>query len=143
MKICKPINTPLVAHFKLFIDLLLKKSKDIEYISHVPYSNAVESIMYIMTWYFICYKHCKLLYDNPRKEHGEAMKWILHYWKATSIVGLVFDKSMAKHRDIVGYVDFEYASDPNKWSFLWLYFLFVILLLVGKWVLDYCCFINH
>lgn len=71
------------------------------------------------------------------------MKWILHYWKATSIVGLVFDKSMAKHRDIVGYVDFEYASDPNKWSFLWLYFLFVILLLVGKWVLDYCCFINH
>lgn len=49
MKICKPINTPLVAHFKLFIDLLLKKSKDIEYISHVPYSNAVESIMYILT----------------------------------------------------------------------------------------------
>lgn len=53
---------------------------------------------------------------NQRKEHWEEVKWILRHLKATMNVGLVFDRNIAKHNNVVGYVDSDYVDDPYKRS---------------------------
>lgn len=42
----KPVSTSLAAHFKLSSFLCPKSDADIEYMSRVPYSSAVGSLMY-------------------------------------------------------------------------------------------------
>ena len=44
----KPVSTLLVAHFKLSNALSPQTKEKREYMSHVPYANAVGSIMYVM-----------------------------------------------------------------------------------------------
>ena len=44
----KPISTPLVAHFKISSSLSLKSKDDVDYMSRVPYSGVVGSLMYAM-----------------------------------------------------------------------------------------------
>ncbi|KAG8473757.1 hypothetical protein CXB51_035572 [Gossypium anomalum] len=46
----KPVSTPLAAHFKLSSTLSPQLDDRIEYMSHVPYSSAVGSLMYAMNW---------------------------------------------------------------------------------------------
>ena len=46
----KPVSTPLAAHFKLSSALCPKSDADIEYMSRVPYSSAVGSLMYAMVF---------------------------------------------------------------------------------------------
>ncbi|KAG8491252.1 hypothetical protein CXB51_014428 [Gossypium anomalum] len=48
MQSAKPVSTPLVAHFRLSLALSLQSNDEIEYMSHVPYSSAVGSLMYAM-----------------------------------------------------------------------------------------------
>jgi len=98
MNDCKPVSTPLAAHFKLSSDLCPYIKEDMEYMSHVPYANAISSLMYAM----ICTRP-DLAYavsmvsrymHNPGKKHWSAVKWIFRYLKGTSHVGLVFDKKI-------------------------------------------------
>ena len=42
------------------------------------------------------------------------MKWILHYLRGTSNVGLIFDRNHNTSNSIVGYVDSNYAGDLDK-----------------------------
>ena len=42
------------------------------------------------------------------------MKWILRYLRETSHVGLVYDKNIDIYKEIVGYVDFDYAGDLDR-----------------------------
>ncbi|GJY99068.1 retrotransposon protein, putative, ty1-copia subclass [Tanacetum coccineum] len=51
---------------------------------------------------------------NPGKNHWEAVKWILKYLKGTADVGLVYGRDQGKHVDIDGFVDADYAKDPDK-----------------------------
>ncbi|KAG8498693.1 hypothetical protein CXB51_005074 [Gossypium anomalum] len=44
----KPVSTPLAAHFRLSSTLSPQSDYEIEYMSHVPYSSAVGSLMYAM-----------------------------------------------------------------------------------------------
>ncbi|KAG8477717.1 hypothetical protein CXB51_027597 [Gossypium anomalum] len=48
MQSAKPVSTPLAAHFRLSSALSLQSDDEIEYMSHVPYSSAVGSLMYAM-----------------------------------------------------------------------------------------------
>ncbi|PKA49512.1 Retrovirus-related Pol polyprotein from transposon TNT 1-94 [Apostasia shenzhenica] len=50
---------------------------------------------------------------NPRKEHWNALKWILCYLKGTSDCGLLFEKNSDSDL-LVGYVDSDYAGDLDK-----------------------------
>ncbi|KAG8481718.1 hypothetical protein CXB51_026624 [Gossypium anomalum] len=47
-KSAKPVSTSLAAHFKLSSALSPRSDDEIEYMSHVPYSSAVGSLMYVM-----------------------------------------------------------------------------------------------
>ena len=44
----KPFSTPLSSHLKLSKEMCPKTHEEIEYMSKVPYSSAVMSLMYVM-----------------------------------------------------------------------------------------------
>ncbi|GJW66600.1 retrovirus-related pol polyprotein from transposon TNT 1-94 [Tanacetum coccineum] len=52
--------------------------------------------------------------ENPGKNHCEALKWILKYLKSTADVGLVYGRHQGKHVDVDGFVDADYAKDPDN-----------------------------
>ena len=48
MQNAKPVSTPLASHFKLRKDTCLETQEEIDYMSNIPYSLAVGSLMYAM-----------------------------------------------------------------------------------------------
>ena len=48
MQDCKPVKVPIPIGTKLSIDQCPKSQDEIEYITHVPYANAVGSLIYVM-----------------------------------------------------------------------------------------------
>jgi len=118
MNNCKPVSTPLAAHFKLSSELYPDTKEEMERMSYVPYDSAVDSLMYAM----VCTR-TDLAYvvsmasrymHNPGKNHWSAVKWIFRYLKGTSGIGLVFDRKMATTNDVVGYVDSDYGGDLDR-----------------------------
>ena len=118
MRDCKAVNTPIAAHFKLSSDQCPKSDEDKRRMSHVPYSNAIGSLMYAM----VCTRP-DLAYavsivsrfmHNPGKAHWEAVKWILRYLKGSPDLGLVFDQHRADPGGAVGYVDADYGGDLDR-----------------------------
>ncbi|KAG8478359.1 hypothetical protein CXB51_028117 [Gossypium anomalum] len=94
----KSVSTPLAAHFRLSSALSPQSNDEIEYISHVPYSSAMGSLMYAT----VCSRP-DLSYAvnavskymaNLDKEHWKAVQWILRYLRALdrrrSLTGYVF-----------------------------------------------------
>ncbi|GJS94799.1 retrotransposon protein, putative, ty1-copia subclass [Tanacetum coccineum] len=51
---------------------------------------------------------------NPGKNHWEVVKWILKYLKGTADVGLMYGRDQGKHVDVDGFIDADYAKDPDK-----------------------------
>ncbi|GJS24484.1 retrovirus-related pol polyprotein from transposon TNT 1-94 [Tanacetum coccineum] len=51
---------------------------------------------------------------NPGKNHWEAVKWILKYLRGTANVGLVYGTDRGNHVDVTGFIDSDYAKDPDK-----------------------------
>ncbi|GJR40446.1 retrotransposon protein, putative, ty1-copia subclass [Tanacetum coccineum] len=94
------------------------KDCDVERMSKVPYSNAVGSLMYLMvcTWPDIEYavSVVSTYLANPGKKHLEAVKRILKYLRGTANVGLVYGTNRGNHVDVTGFVDSDYAKDPDK-----------------------------
>ncbi|GJX13086.1 retrotransposon protein, putative, ty1-copia subclass [Tanacetum coccineum] len=52
--------------------------------------------------------------ERTSKNHWEVVKWILKYFKGTANVGLVYGRDQEKHMDIDGFVDADFAKDPDK-----------------------------
>ena len=44
----KPVSTPLASHFKLSKDMCPETQEEIDYMSQIPYSSMVGSLMYAM-----------------------------------------------------------------------------------------------
>nr|KYP53356.1 Retrovirus-related Pol polyprotein from transposon TNT 1-94 [Cajanus cajan] len=118
MNNCKPVSTPLAAHFKLSSDLCPQTKEEMERMSHVPYASAVGSLMYAM----VCTRP-DLAYavsmvsrymHNPGKDHWSAVKWIFRYLKGTSNIGLVFDRNKATTNNVAGFVDSDYGGDLDR-----------------------------
>ena len=77
MQNVKPVSTLLAAHFRLSSAISPQSEDDIDYMSRVPYSNAMGYLMYAM----IC-SHPNLSYvvnvvsryiANPGKEHWKVV----------------------------------------------------------------------
>nr|GEY42159.1 retrotransposon protein, putative, Ty1-copia subclass [Tanacetum cinerariifolium] len=114
----KSVQMPLGGHFKLLLKDCPIKECDVEGMSKVPYVNAVGSLMYLMVYtrpdiaYAVSIVSRYLA--NPGKSHWEAVKWILKYLRGTTNVGLVYGTNRGNHMDVTGFVDSDYAKDPNK-----------------------------
>ncbi|KAG8496044.1 hypothetical protein CXB51_009475 [Gossypium anomalum] len=119
MQSAKPVSTPLAAHFRLSLALSPQSDDEIEYMSHVPYSSAVGSLMYAT----VCSRP-DLSYAvsavsrymvNPDKEHWKVVRWILRYLRGTTDVCLQFGRTKD---GIIGYVDADFAGDLDRRRFL-------------------------
>ena len=86
--------------------------------SHVPYSSAINSLMYAMVCTRPDLSHVVSVVShymhNPRKDHWEAMKWILRHVKGLIDIGLVFDMNKATTVDVAGFVDSTYTGDLDR-----------------------------
>ena len=74
MKKSKPISTPLASHFKLSKKLCPSTEKEKGEMSVIPYSSAVESLMYAMLCTRPNISHAVRVVANPGKAHWEAVK---------------------------------------------------------------------
>ena len=111
----KSVSTPIAPHFKLSASQCPESDEDIEYMSRVPYSSAVGSLMYAMVCSRPDLSYAMSLVSrymaNPGKEHWKAVQWIFRYIKDTADACLKFGKT---GEGLVGYVDSDYAADLDK-----------------------------
>ncbi|KAG8498762.1 hypothetical protein CXB51_005210 [Gossypium anomalum] len=114
-KSAKPISTPLATHFRLSSALSPQSDDEIEYMSHVPYSSAVGSLMYAMVCscpdlsYAVSAVSRYMV--NPGKEHWKVIQWILRYLRGTTDVCLQFGRT---EDGVTGYVDADFARDLDR-----------------------------
>jgi hypothetical protein len=77
MKNAKPVSTPLDINFKLTKEMCPKTQEEIEYMSTIPYSSKVGSLMYAMVFTRPDISHAtgvvRRYMNNPGKEHWEAV----------------------------------------------------------------------
>ncbi|GKE38922.1 retrovirus-related pol polyprotein from transposon TNT 1-94, partial [Tanacetum coccineum] len=117
----KILKMPLGGHFKLSLKDCPVRECDVERMSKVLYANAVGSLMYLM----VCMRPdiayavsvVSRYLANPSKNNWEAVKWILKYLRGTVNVGLVYGTHRGNHVDVTGFVDSDYAKDPDKGLF--------------------------
>ena len=109
------MSTPLATHFRLSSALCPVSEDDIEYMSRVPYSSAIGSLIYAMVCSRPDLSHALSVVSrymaNPGKEHWKVIQWIFIYFCGTSNACLQFGKS---GDEFVGYVDSDYAGDLDK-----------------------------
>ncbi|WVZ96798.1 LOW QUALITY PROTEIN: hypothetical protein U9M48_042389 [Paspalum notatum var. saurae] len=110
----KPVSTPIASHFKLSSSQYPSTDSDFEYMSRIPYSSAVGSLMYAMVCSRPDLSYATSLVSrymaNPGKEHWNAVKWILRYLRGTSDAYLQF----GRNREGLVYVNSEHAADLDK-----------------------------
>ena len=107
---CIIANTPVAKNESLSLD---KDEK--EKMAHVPYANAVGSLMYAM----ICTRPniyfaigiVSRFQSNPRLAHWKAVKRILRYLKGTTEYILCYQGSDLR---MIGYSDADWDSDLNE-----------------------------
>ena len=97
MKNAKPVSTPLAGHMKLSKKMCPTAREEKENMAKVPYSSVVGSLMYAMVCTRPDIAHAvgvvSRFLKNPRKEHWEAVKWILRYLRGSSDECLCFGAS--------------------------------------------------
>ncbi|WVZ49078.1 LOW QUALITY PROTEIN: hypothetical protein U9M48_000459 [Paspalum notatum var. saurae] len=108
-------HTSIASHFKLSSSQCPSTDSDFEYMSRIPYSSAVGSLMYAMVCSRPDLSYAMSLVSrymaNPGKEHWNAVKWILRYLRGTSDACLQFGRN---REGLVGYVDSDHAADLDK-----------------------------
>ncbi|KAK2997449.1 hypothetical protein RJ639_025454 [Escallonia herrerae] len=113
----KPVSTPLGAHFQLSSQLCPGTKEDVEYMSRVPYANAVGCLMYAMVCTRPDISHAVSMVSrymgNPGKKHWDAVKWIFRYLAGSTNFGVMFDCDGTKG-EVSGFVDSDYAGDLDS-----------------------------
>ncbi|KAA0060051.1 retrotransposon ty1-copia subclass [Cucumis melo var. makuwa] len=52
--------------------------------------------------------------SNPKKEHWNAVKWVLRYFKGSASVSLCYSKDRDKSTLLEGFTDVDYVADLDK-----------------------------
>ena len=115
MQNAKAVSTPIAPHFKLSAAQCPSTDAEIEYMSRVPYSSAVGSLMYAMVCSRPDLSYAMSLVSrymsNPGKEHWRAVQWIFRYLRGTADSCLKFGRT---DKGLIGYVDSDYAADLDR-----------------------------
>jgi hypothetical protein len=102
------MNTPLAAHFRV-LPVFVSQCEDEQFMSRVPYSSAVGSIMYAMVCTCTDISQVVSIVSrymaNPNNVHWQSVKWIVRYLRGTINVGLVYDRGSCIGSSVIGYVD--------------------------------------
>lgn len=89
----------------------------------VPYASVVDSLMYVMICARLDISHVNVVsrrISNHGKTHWQSMKWIMRCLRGFMEISLVYHISRLTNC-IVGYVDFNYASELGKRRSLMVY----------------------
>jgi hypothetical protein len=93
----KPVSTPIAPHFRLSAEQCASTVEDVEYMSKVPYSCAVGSLMYAMVCSRSDLSYATSLVSrymyNPGKEHWRVVQWIFRYLRGTAYHCLKFGRT--------------------------------------------------
>ncbi|KAJ4721050.1 Retrovirus-related Pol polyprotein from transposon TNT 1-94 [Melia azedarach] len=116
MSTAKPIDTPSAANAHLSVAFAPKSVEEKEYMSRVPYTSAVGSLMYAM----VCTRPdlaqsvnvVSRFMGEPSKEHWQAVKRIFRYLKGTFDVGLIYGGDTQCL--VTGFSDSDYAGDVDS-----------------------------
>ena len=112
MNKAKPVNVPLVSHFKLSSSLCPSSVEENDYMSRVPYVNKVGCLMYAMVCTRPDISHAigvvSKYRENPRKEHWNVVKWVLRYLRGYCIT---FNNNSDT---ICGFVDSDFVGNLDK-----------------------------
>ena len=111
----KTVSSPLATHFKLSSTLSPQFDDDVDYMSRVPYSSAMGSLMYAMVCLCPDLSYAASAVNrymaNPGKEHQKTIQWVFRYLRGTTNDCLHFGRT----RDgVVGYFDSDFVSDLDK-----------------------------
>jgi hypothetical protein len=105
MQNAKLVSAPLTNHFKLIKEMCPKTQEEIKYMSRVPYSSTVGSLMYAMVCTRPDIAHAegfvRRYMNNPGKEHWEEIKWILRYLRGTSTHALCLEVQTLFYSDML------------------------------------------
>ncbi|CAL9237692.1 unnamed protein product [Arabidopsis halleri] len=111
----KPVDTPFAVNIHLTM-FAPQSEEEKEYMSRVPYANAVGSLMYAMVCTRPDLAHAVSIVSRfmgqPGKEHWLAVKRIFRYMRGTSDVGLIYGGEAPSL--IAGYSDSDYAGDVDS-----------------------------
>ncbi|KAA0051442.1 Retrovirus-related Pol polyprotein from transposon TNT 1-94 [Cucumis melo var. makuwa] len=114
----KVVSTPLAQHIKISARGSPKDPTDRQAMSYVPYSNATGSLMYLMVCTRPDLAHSSSLVSrymgNPDKIHWEATKWVFTYLVGTENRGLLYKPPKDSKLRVRGFVDVDFAGDPDK-----------------------------
>jgi len=95
-----------------------KTIEDREYMSHIPYVSAADSVMYTMVRTRLDLSQAVSMISrymhDPDRDHWEVVRWILRYIKGTVDVVLVFEKNIGDKQECRGYVNSDYIRDLDK-----------------------------
>ena len=111
----KLVSTPLAIHFKISKEMCPETQEEIDYMSRIPYSSVVGSLMYAMVCIRPDIAHAvgvvSRYMNNLGKYHWKEVQWILRYLRGTTSHALCFGSL-----DIVlqGYVDADMAGDKEN-----------------------------
>lgn len=108
---CKPIDTPIAKNESLSLDMCPKTQDEKEKMPHVPYANAVGSLMYAM----MCTRPAigyavglvSRFQSNPGLTHWKAIKRILRYLKGIAGYVLCYQGS---NLHMIGYSDADWGQ---------------------------------
>jgi hypothetical protein len=102
-------------HFKLSTAQCPSIDEEIEYMSRVPYSSAVGSLMYDMVCSRLDLSYAMSLVSkymsNPDKEHWRTVQWIFRFLRGTADFYLKFGRT---DKGLIGYVNSDYAVDLDR-----------------------------
>jgi len=115
MQNAKAISTPIAPHFKLSATQCPSRDVEIEYMSRVPCSSAVGSLMYAMVCSRPDFSYAMRLVSrymsNLGKEHWRVVQWIFTYLRGTAYSCLKFGRT---NKGLIGYMDFDYAANLER-----------------------------
>ena len=115
---CKPVSTPMAAHFRLSSQQCPSTESEQTEMLKTPYASSVGCLMYAMVLTRPDLSYAVSLVSrfmsNPGKEHWRAVKWILRYLRGTTSYGLLYGGERANYNLVEGSVDSDYAGDLDN-----------------------------
>lgn len=115
---CKPVKTPLAAHFKLTNLQCLKSNKENDEMSKIPYANVVRCMMYAMVLTRPDISHALNVVNRYMvslgQDHWRVVKWVLRYLKGTLEYDIVYGRSDEKGKRMCGFVNIDFAGDLDR-----------------------------
>ena len=118
MQDCNPTPVPMIPGTILSISMCPQSQVEEDFMSRIPYRQAVGSLMYLMVAtrpdLAYCVNQVAKYMTNPGKAHWQAVKHIFRYVKGTMNLGITYGGTDINNKDVLSmYVDADWANSVD------------------------------